>query len=142
MKDESYFPLVRLVEEGFNRGRVELLDEFIHPDLVEHSNTPQMPTGLEAMKQRLVAIREAFPDAHLDIEDLAASADTVWWRWRFTATHRGEFMGVAATGRKIDTSGVNIERIADGKIVEHWSFSDRLAIWDQLGVDVPAAMRS
>ncbi|HEX2089999.1 MAG TPA: ester cyclase [Actinomycetota bacterium] len=141
MKDESFFPLVRLVEEGFNRGRVELLDEFIHPDVIEHSNAPLMGTGLEAMKQRLGAVRNAFPDAHLDIEDLAASADQVWWRWRFTATHQGDFMGVSATGKKIETTGVNIERIADGKIVEHWSFSDRLAIWDQLGVDVPAAAR-
>ena len=141
MKDESFFPLVRLVEEGFNRGRVELLDEFIHPDLIEHSNSPLGGTGLEAMKQRLTAVRNAFPDAHLDIEDLTASADTVWWRWRFTATHQGDFMGVAPTGKKIETTGVNIERITDGKIVEHWSFSDRLAIWDQLGVDVPAAAK-
>ena len=141
MKDESFFPLVRLVEEGFNRGRVELLDEFIHPGLVEHSNTPLMGTGLEAMKRRLAAVRDAFPDAHLDIEDLAASADTVWWRWRFTATHQRDFMGVAPTGKQVETTGVNIERIADGKIIEHWSFSDRLAIWDQLGVDVPAAAR-
>ena len=141
MKDESFFPLVRLVEEGFNRGRVELLDEFVHPDLVEHSSNPLMGTGLEAMKQRLVAVREAFPDAHLDIEDLAASADKVWWRWRFTATHQGELMGVPPTGKHIETTGASVERIADGKIVEHWSFSDRLALWDQLGVDVPAAAR-
>ncbi len=141
MKDESFFPLVRLVEEGFNRGRVELLDEFIRPDMVEHSNAPLMGKGLEAMKQRLAAIRGAFPDAHLEIEDLAASAGKVWWRWRFTATHQGDFMGVAATGKRIETTGVNIERIEDGKIVEHWSFSDRLAIWDQLGVDIPAAAR-
>ena len=141
MKDESFFPLVRLVEEGFNRGSVELLDEFIHPDLIEHSNAPLMGTGLEAMKQRLGAVRSAFQAAHLDIEDLAASADKVWWRWRFTATHRGDFMGVQPTGKQVETTGVNIERIADGKIVEHWSFSDRLAIWDQLGVDIPAAAR-
>ena len=141
MKDESFFPLVRLVEEGFNRGRVELLDEFIHPDLVEHSNAPLMGTGLEAMKRRLAAVRDAFPDAHLDIEDFAASADTVWWRWRFTATHQRDFMAVPPTGKQVETTGVNIERIADGKIIEHWSFSDRLAIWDQLGVDIPAAAR-
>ena len=142
MKDESYFPLVRLVEEGFNRGRVELLDEFIHPGLVEHSNSPLGGTGLEAMKRRLTAVREAFPDAHLDIEDLSASADTVWWRWRFTATHQGDFVGVPPTGKRVETTGVNIERIEDGKIVEHWSFSDRLAIWEQLGVDMPEAARA
>ncbi len=141
MKDESFFPLVRLVEEGFNRGRVELLDEVIDPDLIEHSNSPLMGTGLEAMKRRLVAVRDAFPDAHLDIEDLAASADKVWWRWRFTATHQGEFMGVPATGKRVETTGASIERIADGRIVEHWSFSDRLALWDQLGVDIPASAR-
>jgi steroid delta-isomerase-like uncharacterized protein len=141
VKDESFFPLVRLVEEGFNGGRVELLDEFIHPDLIEHSNAPLIGTGFEAMKQRLIAVRNAVPDAHLDIEDLAASADKVWWRWRFTATHRGDFLGVPPTGKQVETTGVSIERIADGKIVEHWSFSDRLAIWDQLGVDMPAAAR-
>ena len=142
MKDESYFPLVRLVEEGFNRGQVELLDEFIHPNLIEHSNSPLGGKGLEAMKRRLVAVRDAFPDAHLDIEDLAASADTVWWRWRFTATHQGDFVGVPPTGKRVETTGVNIERIEDGKIVEHWSFSDRLSIWDQLGVDMPEAARA
>ena len=141
MKDESFFPLLRLVEEGFNAGRIELLDEFIDPNVVEHSSNPLMGTGLDAMKRRMVAVREAFPDAHLDIDDLATSADKVWWRWRLTATHQGDFIGVAPTGKRVETTGVSIERIADGKIVEHWSFSDRLAIWDQLGVDIPAAAR-
>ena len=139
--DESVFPLLRLVEEGFNGGRIELLDEFVHRDVVEHSTGPVSASGLDAMKARMASVRSAFPDAHLDIEDLAASANTVWWRWRFTATHRGDFMGVPATGKRIETTGVNIERIENGKIVEHWSFSDRLSVWDQLGVDVPAAAR-
>jgi SnoaL-like polyketide cyclase len=66
--EESFFPLLRLVEEGFNGGRIELLDEFIDPDIAEHSNNPIMGAGLQAMKQRMVAVREAFPDAHVEIE--------------------------------------------------------------------------
>ena len=142
MKDEAYFPLLRLVEEGFNGGRLDLLDEFIHPELVEHSNGPLPETGIDALKRRIAAVRQAFPDAHLDIEDLAAAGHTVWWRWRFTGTHQNDFMGVARTGNRVETRGVNIERIEDGKIVEHWNFSDRLAVWEQLGVDVPSAARA
>jgi predicted ester cyclase len=101
--DEPFLPLLRLVEEDFN-GHVELLDEFVGPDIVEHSTTPAMG-------------------------------------WRFTRTHQGEFMGVAPTGRPIETTGVNIERVEDGKIGEQWTFSDPLAVWDQLGVQVPASAR-
>jgi predicted ester cyclase len=139
--DEAFFPLVRLVEDGFNGGRSELLDEFIDENVVEHSTNPAMGQGLQAMKDRMMMARQAFPDAHVEIEDLASTGDRVWWRWRFTGTHRGDYMGVAPTGKPIETTGVNIERISEGKIVEHWSFGDRLAVWDQLGIGVPAAAR-
>lgn len=133
MSDEDLVVLLQLVEDGFNTDRLDLLDRILAPDIVCHVPFPIEP-GAEAFKEALGAIRRAFPDSHVTIDDLAFGQDTIYRRWTLTGTHSGDFFGIPATGRRLEASGVDIERFENGRIVEHWSFWDRLHVLEQLGV--------
>jgi predicted ester cyclase len=82
--------------------------------------------------------RSAFPDLHVEIEDVVAEGDTVATRVTMTATHRGAFLGVAPTGRRVRYEGMDILRFREGKMVEHWTVTDDLGLMQQLGV-VPSS---
>ncbi len=109
-----------------------MIDELFAPDFVEHQAgiKPDRP-GVKASIQEL---RSAFADFHLQVEDAIANGDRVWLRLHATGTHEGPFMGVPATGRRIDVTVIDIVRIADGRLVEHWGVADRLAVAQQIGL--------
>lgn len=83
------------------------------------------------------AIRSAFPDFHLVIEDQIAEGDKVGTRVTFHGTHQGEFRGIAPTGKQIEYSGVAIDRIVGGKAVEMWHLANQLALLQQVGATPP-----
>jgi steroid delta-isomerase-like uncharacterized protein len=80
-----------------------------------------------------MTLRSAFPDCRMTVEDVVAEGDQVAYRWTFSGTHRGELRGIAATGKRVSISGINVDRIAHGKIAEHWSQADVLGLLQQLG---------
>lgn len=124
----------RFIEEVINKGNLALVDEIVAPDYIGHySNAPEV-RGAEVVKQRLAAARMAFPDWHSTIEDMIAEGDKVVTRWRASGTHLGEFMGIAPTGKKMTTTGIYIDRVVNGKYVEHWSDWNALGALQQLGV--------
>jgi predicted ester cyclase len=130
----------RLIEEGFNQGRLEVADELTSPDLVEHQNFgPDHAPGAEGVKAVIASLRRAFSDFHLEIEHLAVDRDVVWLRMVGTGTNDGSFMGNAPTGRPMRTDVFDLVRVADGKIVEHWGVPDRLGTLFQLGLARPPA---
>jgi len=104
------------------------------PSFVYHR--PGMPdvTGLADVRQNIEMYRSAFSNMHQTIEDMVAEGDKVACRWSGRATHRGEFMGVAPTGKAITATGIVIYRVANGKIQEEWDYSDVLGLMQQLGV--------
>jgi steroid delta-isomerase-like uncharacterized protein len=75
----------------------------------------------------------AFPDARISIDDAVAERDIVASRWTLTATHRGDFQGIPPTGRLVTMQGVDISRVVDGKIAEHWAQFDLIAVMLQIG---------
>ena len=84
----------RLIEEGFNQGNLDVADELISPDLLEHQNFgPDHAPGAEGVKAVIASLRRAFSDFHLAIDDLAVDGDTVWLRMTGTGTNDGSFMG-------------------------------------------------
>ena len=89
--------------------------------------------GREGHKQLIAAFRAAFPDLRVAVEDLLEEGDRVALRWRAEGTHRGELMGIAPTGRRVTLTGIEILRIAGGKIAEYWQSWDRLGMYQQLG---------
>ena len=127
--------------EVWSRGDLDVLDEVLAPDYVFHDpadpNLPGGPAGAKAMATRF---RAAFPDMRPVEEEYIAGGDKVVYRWRVRATHRGELAGVAPTGREVEFSGIEIVRLADGKIVEHWDEIDALGLLQQIGA-IPAPGR-
>jgi predicted ester cyclase len=130
----------RLIEEGFNQGRLEVCDELTAPDLVEHQNFgPDHAGGAEGVKAVITSLRRGFTDFHLKIEDLTVDGDRVWLRMTGTGTNDGSFMGNAPTGRPMRTDVFDLIRVVDGRMVEHWGVPDRLGTLFQLGLARPPA---
>jgi predicted ester cyclase len=128
----------RLIEEGFNEGRLEVADEVISPTIIEHQNFgPNHAAGPEGVKAVIASLRRAFSDFHLSIDDLAVSGDIVWLRMTGTGTNDGSFMGHPPTGRPMRTPVFDALRVNDDLIVEHWGVPDRLGTLFQLGLAQP-----
>ncbi len=124
----------RFLEQVYNEQRVDLVQEFLAKDLVQHiAGSPPVPSGLESFKQGLTVALAAFPDIQLTYDDEIAEGDKVVFRWTMTATHQGEFMGIPATGNQITRSGAAIYRLDNAKIAELWFFADNLEFMQQLG---------
>ncbi|MBV9278542.1 MAG: ester cyclase [Chloroflexi bacterium] len=127
--------LVRYYDEIWNQGRLEVCDELIAPDYVNHSAPlPDLTPGPEGLKQTVAAVRRAFPDVHYTIEDMVIGRNKAALRVTMRGTHRGEFLGVAPTGRAIEVQEHPIEHLRDGQIVAHWHQIDDLGLQRQLGL--------
>jgi steroid delta-isomerase-like uncharacterized protein len=129
----------RIFVEGFNQNRPEVFDELLGPDYVNH-DLPTPAAGPEGFKQVIAAYLTAFPDMQVVVEDVLAEGDRVVTRGRLTGTHRGEFMGIPATGRQVSIPYIDIWRLEGGRAVDNWVQLDRLGMLQQLGgVPAPAA---
>jgi steroid delta-isomerase-like uncharacterized protein len=107
-------------------------------DAVDHDPAPDQGPGREGFREFFTTLATAFPDAHIEAEQLVADDDHVCIAYTLTGTHEGEFHGVPPAGNEIEVRGVQIGRFEDGQIVERWGSSDELGILKQLGVE-PAA---
>ena len=125
----------RYIEQVWNKGRLDLTEEFFVEDVFEHG-APQIPglNGRDSLKTIIGGARTSFPDVNLALHDVIAEGDKVVTRWTMQATHQGEFMGIPATGNQITTSGGTIYRLDNARIVEIWNFADNLSMMQQLGV--------
>ena len=123
----------RLMEQLFCSGRLDLADELIAADYVEHAPLPGQSPGREGLKAALSHFWAAFPDFRLSIDDLIAEGDRVVVRSTATATHGGFFCGVAPTGLRVRWTAIDIIRLADGVQVEHWGNQETLEVLHQLG---------
>jgi len=132
----------RYYDEVLNRGELGLLDQLATPDYDEHSPFPGQPNGIEGLKARVGAIIGAFSPV-FTLNEVLAEGDTVVVYWTNTGTHQGEFMGIPPTGRTVTVSGVDIHRLRDGRMAEHWHVIEQLQMLQQLGViPVPQAAAS
>lgn len=124
----------RVIEEVMNAGNLAALDELADETVVDHTLPPDLPPGRQGVKESIAMFRTAFPDLRCTIEDMIADGDKVATRYHVTGTHQSAFMGIPATGRKITTTGIDIMRFQDGKVVERWAVEDNLSLLQQLGV--------
>jgi predicted ester cyclase len=131
----------RLIEEGFNQGRLEVCEELTDPSLVEHQDFgPDHAPGAEGVKAVVVSLHRAYSDFHLQIEHLAVDGDLVWLHMKATGRNDGSFMGNPPTGRSMQIDVVDLIRVVDGRMVEHWGVPDRLGALFQLGLARPPAL--
>lgn len=105
--------------------------------MIEHNPVPGQTPSREGMKQLMSMFFSAFPDLHSSIDVLVAEGDIVAGRMTTTGTHKGDFMGIAATGKQVNFTETHIVRIVNGKAVEHWGNSDDMTMMQQLGVIPP-----
>jgi steroid delta-isomerase-like uncharacterized protein len=126
----------RHVEELFNKGNLAVADKIISAEYVFHGPTGELK-GPEGIKQIVTGWRTAFPDGHFTIDDMVAEGDKVAVRYTWTGTFKGEYMGMAPTGKKVKMTGAYFYRFKGGKEVEATPFYDTLTFYQQLGVPVP-----
>jgi steroid delta-isomerase-like uncharacterized protein len=134
MSDHHITMMQRLYEEIFNAGNLDVADELIAPDAVDHQGLPDSPPGPDGLKQLAWMYRSAFPDLSITVEDIIASDDKVVARTTMRGTHEGELMGIPPTGRAVEVSGIDIVRFVDGRMVEHWGNQDNMGMMRQLGL--------
>jgi predicted ester cyclase len=134
MSEENHKQVFRqLIEEGFNKGNLDALDELCAPGFIEHQDGITPPT-VDGLKGAIVSLRTPFPDLNLTIEEITASGDKTWARITGRGTHRGPFMGRPPTDKSFAITVIDICRFENNKIVEHWGVADRLSMIAQLGL--------
>lgn len=123
----------RYYEAVLNGGDVDALAGLAVAEYVEHDPLPGQTTGRDGLRQRVEMLRQAFR-AHFTIEDLIAEQDKVVARWTSRGTHVGEFLGMPPTGKAYTIAGIDIHRLRDGEMAEHWHVVDQLSQMQQLGL--------
>ena len=124
----------RFVEQVQNEKDAAAFDELNDPEFVNLSAPPGVPADREGGKMFLWTFFSAFPDCRFTIDDMIAEGDRVATKKTFTGTHTGDFAGIPPTGNHVTLQYVDILRLRDGKIVEHWLSMDQLSFMQQLGV--------
>ena len=122
----------RMFNELINAGNLELADELFTADFVDHGPMGDMH-GLDAFKQLVAMWRAAVPDVHCTVENWFESDDMGAWNVRVKGTHRGEMMGIAATGRSFEYVTPNIARFSGEKAAEHWADQGMFQFLTQIG---------
>ncbi len=117
-----------------DQGNLDIIDELLPVDYVDHNPPlPGMPAGREGIRQTVLMLRAAFPDAVHTIDDQTAEGDKVMTRLTVRATFLGEILGFQPTGKIVEVSGIAVHRVADGRLVEHWAHMDMAGFMQQLG---------
>jgi|SRR5581483_11581326 len=129
------------VEDVINQGRLERADDMVIENFVELDPLPGQTQGREGLKEIIRQIRAAFPDIHWAIDEMVAEGDKVFSRFTWTGTHKGAFLGVPATGRRITVKGVVIDRLESGKMADSRILMDTLGMMQQLGALAAPATR-
>lgn len=124
----------RFYNEVLGGGDLDLFEELAADDLVDHEQgIPGQPPGKDGVRFFINAMRAAFPDIKGEVGPTLEQGDLAAARVVITATHSGEFMGVPASGKSIEIDSIDIIRVADGKVAEHWGATDTTTLMQQIG---------
>ncbi|MEZ5116745.1 MAG: ester cyclase [Candidatus Nanopelagicales bacterium] len=135
----DYKALAQQVYDGMNAGQDidAWIDRFVAEDFVEHEAMPGMPTGREAPREMFAVFAAALPDYSVTVHELLQDGDKVVARMTFSGTHRGDFMGVPASGNRVEFAAIDIMQFRDDKIVAHWGVTDVAGLMAQMGAGPP-----
>lgn len=123
----------RYFEDVWNRGDLAAIDVIVASNAAGHAAGLSL-AGTGVLRQRVTDTRVAYPDLRFTVEDVFAENDRVLVRWTFSGTHTGSYMGYPGTGRSVSVTGMNVFRLAGGRIVELWTNGDDLGELQQLGI--------
>jgi len=128
----------QLYEEVWNKRRLELFDEIISPSHALHDSTlTGSAVGPEAYKRQVTRFVTAFPDLRFTVQDIVGEKEKLAVAWTISGTHKGEYMGIPSTNKKVSADGITIHHIVNGKIMDSYVSWDALGMIRQLGA-VPA----
>lgn len=130
----------RLMDEVVNAGNLDVIDELLAPDFVNHNPLPGATPDRDGFKQAFQNLHAAFPDLHVIDTDLIGEEDRVVTLRGFEGTQNGPFMGVPPTGKRIILDGMTVFRVVNGQIAERWGVLDMLGVMRQLGL-IPESAR-
>ena len=123
---ENKLPIRLFIEEVVNTGNVDKLADFISPDYIDNYDKTGLSNGLEGAKAHILSVRQTYLDLHLTVEQQIAEGDWVVTRITARGTHLGTWLGMEPTGKTVEISGVNIDRVVGGRIVEHGGAANTL----------------
>ena len=121
-------------------GSEDVVDDLLSPDFVDHNPVPGQPPGPDGFKLWMRGARSAFPDLLGTVEDVVSDSHRVAGRVSYRGTHRGDFLGIPATGRAVEFEAFHIVRFRDRQIVEWWGAADLLGALQQLGAGITRPM--
>lgn len=131
--DDNKALVRRLFEDVFSGGKLALLDQLIGGAFIEHNPSPNQAPGAAGVRARVAAMRAAFPDLRFVVEELIAEGPLVAVRYRWQGTHKGLYLGIAPTGRRLSVRGMEFYRVEGGRVLEHWDVVDEFGMLTQLG---------
>ena len=131
---EELKAIIKRSIEMWNTGNLNIIDEIYAHDFVNHYPFDPSVRDLESFKKFVTECRKGMPDLNVTAEDMIAEKDRLACRWVCSGTHKVDFFGIPATGKKATWTGVTISRFESGKIVEAWWSEDALGMLQQLGV--------
>ncbi len=141
MSAEENRALVRKNIELLNGRNLDAAVGQLAPNFIDHEAQPGTPDGPEGVRRFFTTAYSAFPDFNAAIEDVIAEGDRVMIRSTVSGTHSGPFRGIPPTGKRVQFGLIDIYRVADGKIAEHWGLTDFLTLMQQVGAVPPLATR-
>ena len=124
-------------DQVMNAHNPAMVDSFCTADFVEHSPDPGFTPDRDGLKKDLASLFAAFPDFHIQSNFMMADSDMVTAQFTATGTNSGTFMGMPATGKKINIDGIDIIRFKNGKAADHWGYVDQMKMMSQLGMMPP-----
>ena len=134
MSEENKAIIRRYFDEVLNKGNLAEIDTLVAPNYEPQGDAqPRELPGREGLKQFITEIHNAFPDVQFTIDEELADGNSVAIRWTVTGTHKGAFMGIAATDKRATVTGIDIYKIDNGQIIEAGGQWDRLGLMQQLG---------
>ena len=136
MSEENKRQVSRIYDEAISSGIYDVIGELIAPNYVSHG-LPMSVNGPQEFRQSVETFRSAFPDLYMLVEEQIADGDRVSNQGYITGTHRGEFLGVPASGQQIKVNVISIWRFENGKVAESWVQLDLMSLMRQIGA-VPA----
>ena len=134
--EENKAMVRRMTEEVTNKGNLAVADEVMAPNYVSHTSDMDVK-GPEGFKQYITALRAAFPDIHSTINGIFAEGDMVASHYTMQGTFKGEYLGMAPTGKQFTIKTAVLHRFEGGKEVEAWIYSDSLSFFKQVGIKPP-----
>jgi steroid delta-isomerase-like uncharacterized protein len=129
----------RWFAEVMNEGNLEVIEELCSQDFVDHDPLPGTSPDFAGLKDFVTQVRSAFPDLETTVDDTIVEGDRIAVRSTFRGTHEGDFMGISATGKKVEVSNYDFVRFENDQAVEHWGTIDTAALMEQIGATPAAA---